>query len=331
MNSAPLRIERSTWVSAAKLTTASQPCPAWATATASAMSPSWNSCGDAFEIGAVARVRELVEDDHVVAPVCEQLHEVRADEPRSAGDEDPHAESLARQARSPSRQCGRRGVSGFSERRTEYAGRGAGRSSSAVVDAADAAVDARLLEDRLGELGPGAVAVGGDVVRAVAAALRSREWPRPGARRRSGSHAGRRRPTLRPAHGRARASSARSSCPRARRATTTARSSHRGSRARPRASCARRRTADWARPTRRRARPSARRRRSRSRSRRRARPSATTSRVRSTLTRRAPSSSASAPSTSVYADVCSTRSGSASTDGAPDLGERAAELAALPR
>ena len=44
MNSAPLKIERSTCVSAAKLTTASQPSRV-PTATASAMSPSENSCG----------------------------------------------------------------------------------------------------------------------------------------------------------------------------------------------------------------------------------------------------------------------------------------------
>ena len=75
--------------------------------------------GDTLEVGAVARVRELVEDDDIVPALDEQLHEVRADEPRAAGDEDPHAESLARQSRRPCRQCGRRGVSGCSERSTE--------------------------------------------------------------------------------------------------------------------------------------------------------------------------------------------------------------------
>ena len=39
----------------------------------------------------------------------------------------------ARHSRSPSRQCGRRGAPSRSLRRTEYAGRGAGRPSSAVV------------------------------------------------------------------------------------------------------------------------------------------------------------------------------------------------------
>ena len=55
----------------------------------------------AFEVRPVARVRELVEDDRVVAPRREEPHEVRADEAGAAGDEDPHAESLARQARRP--------------------------------------------------------------------------------------------------------------------------------------------------------------------------------------------------------------------------------------
>ncbi len=41
--------------------------------------------------------------------------------------------SAARHARRPSRQCGSRGAPSRSERSTEYAGRGAGRPSSAVV------------------------------------------------------------------------------------------------------------------------------------------------------------------------------------------------------
>ena len=43
MNSEAPWIDRSTWVSAAKLTTASQPSPAAATAVGSQMSPSTNS------------------------------------------------------------------------------------------------------------------------------------------------------------------------------------------------------------------------------------------------------------------------------------------------
>src|SRR5581483_7126544 len=73
---------------------------------------------DVFEVGAVAGVRELVEDDDLVAGRGEPPREVRADEAGAAGDEDPHAESLARQARSPSRQCGSSGAP-LSERRTE--------------------------------------------------------------------------------------------------------------------------------------------------------------------------------------------------------------------
>ena len=69
----------------------------------------------------------------------------------------------SRQARRPSRQCGSSGAP-FSERSTEYAGRGARAPNSAVVIAPHAAVEPGLLEDRLRELRPRAVAAGGDVV-----------------------------------------------------------------------------------------------------------------------------------------------------------------------
>jgi len=87
----------------------------------------------AFEIGTVARVGEFVEHRYVLSGRSNTLREVRADEAGAAGDEDPHESSLARQSSRPSRQCGNRGVSGSSDRSTEYAGRGAGESSSAVV------------------------------------------------------------------------------------------------------------------------------------------------------------------------------------------------------
>ena len=69
-------------------------------------------------------------------------------------------------SRRPSRQCGSSGASGLSLRSTEYAGREAGRPSSAV-DAAHVAAQPGLVEDRLGEVGPRAIAVGGNVPDAV--------------------------------------------------------------------------------------------------------------------------------------------------------------------
>jgi hypothetical protein len=72
------------------------------------------------EVGAVARVRELVEDDDVV-PLGEQpLHEMRADEARATGDQDFHARegSFARHSLRPTRQCGSSGAP-FSLRSTE--------------------------------------------------------------------------------------------------------------------------------------------------------------------------------------------------------------------
>ena len=92
----------------------------------------------------------------------------------------------ATQAASPIRQCGRRGVSGCSERSTEYAGRGAGRPSSAVVIRRTRLARPRLREDRLCEVGPRAIAVRGDVVDAV------RKVEHPGNRRREVAHVGRR-------------------------------------------------------------------------------------------------------------------------------------------
>jgi hypothetical protein len=45
---------------------------------------------DAVEVLPPARVRELVEHDHLVAAAEEALDEMAADEPAAAGDEDPH-------------------------------------------------------------------------------------------------------------------------------------------------------------------------------------------------------------------------------------------------
>ena len=49
---------------------------------------------DALEVGPVARVGQPVEDDDLVASHRQPPHEVRADEPRSAGDENAHCHSL---------------------------------------------------------------------------------------------------------------------------------------------------------------------------------------------------------------------------------------------
>jgi hypothetical protein len=71
------------------LTIASQPSPASATAIRSQMSPS-TSRSRAFEVGRIARVGQLVEDDDVLAGCDEALREVRADEAGAAGDEHAH-------------------------------------------------------------------------------------------------------------------------------------------------------------------------------------------------------------------------------------------------
>ena len=45
---------------------------------------------DALEVGRVPGVGELVEHDDVLARLGEPPHEVAADEPGAAGDQDPH-------------------------------------------------------------------------------------------------------------------------------------------------------------------------------------------------------------------------------------------------
>ena len=110
MNSPGASIERSTCDSAAKLTIASQPSIAPATASASQMSASTSenrSSSAAVEVLEPAGVGHLVEhDDLVVGIVLEVVvDEVGADEPGAAGDEELHfafcsgASELARSAR----------------------------------------------------------------------------------------------------------------------------------------------------------------------------------------------------------------------------------------
>src|SRR5207244_954609 len=91
------------------------------------------------EVLTVPGVRQLVEDDDLVAAGREPLDEVRADEAGTAGYEDAHSPTIvahrrfSRQSRRPSRQCGMRGAPGRALRSTEYAGRGAGRPSSSEL------------------------------------------------------------------------------------------------------------------------------------------------------------------------------------------------------
>ena len=89
-NSCGPRIERSTWVSAAKLTTASQPARGPGDGVRVGDVADDELGARALEIGGVAGVRQLVEDDDVVAACDEPPHEMRADEAGAAGHEDAH-------------------------------------------------------------------------------------------------------------------------------------------------------------------------------------------------------------------------------------------------
>ena len=131
--------------------------------------------------------------------------------------------NLARHSRRPSRQCGSSGAR-FSDRSTEYAGRGARAPNSAVVIRLTLRVEAGLVEDRLGKLRPRAIARPPRRDRRRTEARRPRPSPLRGARRRSGSRVGRRPRPPRDARRRAAASFARSCGPSARRARRTARS-----------------------------------------------------------------------------------------------------------
>ena len=91
-NASGSAIDRSTCVSAAKFTTASAPSIASATAAGSSMAPWTNVVRGVAQVLAPAGIGQLVEDDHVVAVLGRaQAREVRADEARPAGDEQPHA------------------------------------------------------------------------------------------------------------------------------------------------------------------------------------------------------------------------------------------------
>ena len=126
---------------------------------------------DAREVGRVARVGEPVEHDHVVADRGAPLDEVRADEPRAARDQDPHRHSLVRDPReagtepvAPVREPGRLRVLAAQHR---VRGPGCRARQLGRRDPPHAARQPGLGEDRLGEVGPGAVALGGDVVEPV--------------------------------------------------------------------------------------------------------------------------------------------------------------------
>ena len=166
MNSAAPRIERSTCVSAAKLTTASQPSPALATASASQMSPSTScvsqpsrfaglpeyvslsstttsspaatrrltKCEPMNPAPPVTRIRTAPKASGRVRSATTGVRHRISSRGKCAEIGTTHPSSRrARHARSPSRQCGSLGAPSRSERSTEYAGRGAGRPSSAVV------------------------------------------------------------------------------------------------------------------------------------------------------------------------------------------------------
>ena len=92
MKSPASRSERSTWVSAAKLTIASQPFGRFGDHRAVADVAVHEACASTpSQVREVARVGQLVEDDDVFAGGREPLDEVRADEAGAAGDQDRHS------------------------------------------------------------------------------------------------------------------------------------------------------------------------------------------------------------------------------------------------
>ena len=132
------------------------------------MSPWWNSCSTPSRFARLPAYVSLSRTTTSSPRRGEAPGEVRADEAGAAGDENAHRrqascpqprEALA-QALAPVRQLRRallaaqHRVGGPRRLRAELGGR----------DPPHAAVEARLLEDRLGEVGPRAVAGGGDVV-----------------------------------------------------------------------------------------------------------------------------------------------------------------------
>ena len=89
-NSSGPRIDRSTWVSAAKLTIASHPAAARATASRIGDVSLEELVLDALEIRGIPGVGQLVEDCHLGALSGKPAHEVGADEPGPSGNEDAH-------------------------------------------------------------------------------------------------------------------------------------------------------------------------------------------------------------------------------------------------
>ena len=134
MNSAGPRIDRSTCVSAAKLTIASQPARGPRDGIRVGDVALVEVVLDALEVRPVARVGQLVENDHLVAAAasrrtnCEPMNPAPPVTSTRIGSEPRRS----RHARSPSRQCGSSGAP-LSLRSTEYAGRGARAPNSAVV------------------------------------------------------------------------------------------------------------------------------------------------------------------------------------------------------
>ena len=99
-NASGSAIERSTCVSAAKLTTASTPSIAAADGVG-VLDPAVDELDvEVLEVLAPAGVGELVEDDDLVAVLAHaQADEVRADEAGAAADEQLHAGTSVRAAR----------------------------------------------------------------------------------------------------------------------------------------------------------------------------------------------------------------------------------------
>src|SRR5262245_44880211 len=182
MKSAAARIERSTCVSAAKLATASQPAPARATSSGSAMSPWTNSCSIPARLAGLPEYVSLSRTTTSSpcstsrltkwlpmkpAPPVTSTRTARslpALHPRSGRPRSSAGRAEAHEARAktfpPVREARRPGPLA-PQHRIPRARRGpaeVGRRHSAHP-----ALEPRLLEDRLGELGPGAVAGGGHV------------------------------------------------------------------------------------------------------------------------------------------------------------------------
>ena len=89
-NSCGPRIERSTCVSAAKLTIASQPCAAPRDGVGVGDVADDELRARVGEVRGVPRIGQLVEDDDLVTACDEPLHEVRADEAGAARHENAH-------------------------------------------------------------------------------------------------------------------------------------------------------------------------------------------------------------------------------------------------